>query len=257
MSKEFSTKRAENKESVEESLKKNTIGLVHLDDFKLKRKQIEEQAARDAAGTSSHAARPKKKSKTKKSSSKLSFADGDVEDGDDIHHGDDIRHGNLNIKKLSKNPQVDTSFLPDRDRDISETSQREILRIEFLEKQEQIKSEELTIHFAFFDGTSHPSSLTCNKGDTFTRFLDKSRQNFTQLRSNHVDNLMLIKNDLILPPHYSFYDFQVNQTRSKQGELFNFTDADSPTKVVQRTWYHNNKHIFPASKWEQFEKPSS
>lgn len=65
--------------------------------------------------------------------------------------------------------------------------------------------------------------------------------------------LKIKQHDLILPTHYSFYDFQVNQTRSKQGELFDFADADSPVKVVERSWYHNNKHIFPASKWEQFE----
>lgn len=190
MSKEFSSKKSENKESVEESLKKNTIGLVHLDEFKLKRKQIEEQAARDAAGTSSTTARPKKKSKTKKSSSKLSFADGEVEDGDDVGDND---NDSKKMKKLSKNPQVDTSFLPDRDRDISETSQRELLRVEFLEKQEQIKSEEIIVQFAYFDGTSHASSLSCKKGDTLTQFLDKSRQKFLQLKSNHVDNLLIIK----------------------------------------------------------------
>ncbi|TIA92675.1 hypothetical protein E3P99_00528 [Wallemia hederae] len=249
MSKEFSSKKSENKESVEESLKKNTIGLVHLDEFKLKRKQIEEQAARDAAGTSSSNTRPKKKSKTKKSSAKLSFADGDIEDGDDV----DSDNMSTNKKKLSKNPQVDTSFLPDRERDLSEISQRELLRIEFLEKQEQIKSETIDVKFAYFDGTSHMSTLTCKKGDTLTHLLDKSRQKFAQLKQNHVDNLMIVKHNLILPTHYTFYDFQVNQTRSRQGELFDFADSETAAKVVERSWYHNNKHIFPASKWEQFE----
>ncbi|TIB89526.1 XAP5-domain-containing protein [Wallemia mellicola] len=248
MSKEFSIKKTENKESVEESLKKNTIGLVHLDDFKQKRKEIEEEAARNAAGTSSTTHRPKKKSKTKKTSTKLSFAgdDGDL-DGDDTK----------DTSKKLKNPQVDTSFLPDRDRDIADINERERLRKEFLRKQEDIKSEDLTIQFAYFDGTSHKSTTVCKKGENIAQCLDKTRQKFPKLKSNNVDNLMMVMHDLILPHHYTFYDFQVNQTRSKLGHFFDFTDAEKAAKVVERNWYNSNKHIFPASKWEQFDKTTT
>ena len=43
-------------------------------------------------------------------------------------------------KKLGKDPTVDTSFLPDRDREAKERRMREQLRLEWLEKQEIIKS---------------------------------------------------------------------------------------------------------------------
>jgi len=42
--------------------------------------------------------------------------------------------------KLGKNPNVDTSFLPDRDREEEERKEREHLRLEWLQKQEEIKS---------------------------------------------------------------------------------------------------------------------
>ena len=42
--------------------------------------------------------------------------------------------------KLGKNPNVDTSFLPDRDREEEERKEREQLRLEWLQKQEEIKS---------------------------------------------------------------------------------------------------------------------
>ena len=65
--------------------------------------------------------------------------------------------------------------------------------------------------------------------------------------------------------HYTFYDFIVNKARGKSGPLFNFDvhddvrlladasvekDESHAGKVVERSWYQRNKHIFPASRWE-------
>lgn len=44
-------------------------------------------------------------------------------------------------KKICKDPAVDTSFLPDRDRDRQLALQKEALKQEWLQMQEQIKSE--------------------------------------------------------------------------------------------------------------------
>jgi protein FAM50 len=69
----------------------------------------------------------------------------------------------------------------------------------------------------------------------------------------------------IYPQHYTFYDFILNKARGKSGPLFNFDvhddvrlladatrekDESHAGKVVQRSWYQRNKHIFPASRWE-------
>jgi protein FAM50 len=65
--------------------------------------------------------------------------------------------------------------------------------------------------------------------------------------------------------HYTFYDFIVNKARGKSGPLFNFDVHDDVRmladatvekneshagKVVTRSYYNRNKHIFPASRWE-------
>lgn len=73
---------------------------------------------------------------------------------------------------------------------------------------------------------------------------------------------------VILTPsfqHYTFYDFIINKARGKSGPLFNFDvhddvrlladaskekDESHAGKVVERSWYSRNKHIFPASRWE-------
>ena len=70
---------------------------------------------------------------------------------------------------------------------------------------------------------------------------------------------------MFLAQHYTFYDFIVNKARGKSGPLFNFDvhddvrlladatvekDESHAGKVVERSWYQRNKHIFPASRWE-------
>ncbi len=45
------------------------------------------------------------------------------------------------IKKITKNPEVDTSFLPDRERDQRLAEEEERKHREWLEEQERIKKE--------------------------------------------------------------------------------------------------------------------
>jgi protein FAM50 len=95
---------------------------------------------------------------------------------------------------------------------------------------------------------SHPA-LQVLKGDTVATFLEKCRLQFPELRAASVDNLMYIKvraclsssilrcallnmalvclqEDLIIPHHYTFYDFIINKSRGKSGPLFNFDVHD-------------------------------
>ena len=52
--------------------------------------------------------------------------------------------------------------------------------------------------------------------------LDSLRKEFNELKTCTVDNLMFIKEDLIIPHHYTFYDFIVTKARGKSGPLFTF-----------------------------------
>jgi protein FAM50 len=62
--------------------------------------------------------------------------------------------------KFRKNPNVDTSFLPDRDREEEERKERERLRQEWLKKQEDIKLEEIEVTYSYWDGSGHRKSVT-------------------------------------------------------------------------------------------------
>jgi protein FAM50 len=61
--------------------------------------------------------------------------------------------------KLSKNPDVDTSFLPDREREEEERKERERLRQDWLKRQEEIKQEDVEVTYSFWDGSGHRKSV--------------------------------------------------------------------------------------------------
>ncbi|KIJ69029.1 hypothetical protein HYDPIDRAFT_105590 [Hydnomerulius pinastri MD-312] len=261
-------------DSMEDNLKNSTVGLVRLEEFQQRRKELEEAKAREAARTNELKEETKKVKKRKKAKSTLSFAMDDEEDGGEGESSSrqtpEGENGEPAAKraKFRKNPNVDTSFLPDRDREEAERKERERLRKEWLRKQEELKAEEIEITYSYWDGSGHRKAVTCKKGDSVSTFLEKCRQQFPELRGIGVDNLMYIKEDLIIPAHYTFYDFIVNKARGKSGPLFNFDvhddvrlladatkekDESHAGKVVERSWYQRNKHIFPASRWEVYD----
>merc|ERR1712083_1188884 len=98
--------------------------------------------------------------------------------------------------------------------------------------------------------------------------LEELRSDFLELRSVSADQLMYVKEDLILPQTNTFYDFIVTKARGKSGPLFSFDvredirmindasvekEESHAGKVVLRSWYERNKHIFPASRWEPYD----
>lgn len=121
----------------------------------------------------------KKKKKKNQSKIKLSFAGEDEDEADPEVETEDIAEKK---PKFSKNPYVDTSFLPDRDREEVERLQREELRQNWLKKQEEIKgrmichvhllltqlttnvlivclAETIEITYSYWDGSGHRKSV--------------------------------------------------------------------------------------------------
>jgi hypothetical protein len=70
-------------------------------------------------------------------------------------------------------------------------------------QQEKIKSEEIDITYSYWDGSGHRRHVKMKKGDSIHRFLAKVlegiRKDFSELRTVNVDQLMYIKEDLIIP----------------------------------------------------------
>lgn len=290
-------------DAVEQQLKSSTIGLVTLDEMKAKQEDIVREREKKLAQKKEEKDREKlraleakqaEKDKQKQQIQALSFNLDEDEENEDAG-GDDDDSGDAEVneefetkptkrwmteesdtgslsKKIRKNPDVDTSFLPDREREESENTLREELRQQWVEQQAALKDEEITITFSYWDGSGHRRSVIMKKGHSIYQFLQKCmealRKEFTELKTVMADQLMYVKEDLILPHHYTFYDFIVTKARGKSGPLFQFGVHDDVRfiqdasvekedshagKVLLRSWYERNKHIFPASRWEPYD----
>ncbi|OCT64743.1 hypothetical protein XELAEV_18040982mg [Xenopus laevis] len=280
-------------DAVEAELKSSTVGLVTLNDMKAKQealvKEREKQLAKKEQFKDLQLKLEKQRERERKKEQKRKIAslsfnleedeecedeESEEEDEEEEYVADkeDLPKKKKKKKQLGKNPDVDTSFLPDRDREEEENRLREELRQEWECKQEKIKSEEIEITFSYWDGSGHRRTVKMKKGNSIQQFLQKAleilRKDFSELRSAGVEQLMYIKEDLIIPHHHSFYDFIVTKARGKSGPLFNFDvhedvrllsdasvekDESHAGKVVLRSWYEKNKHIFPASRWEPYD----
>ncbi|XP_053788981.1 protein FAM50A, partial [Vidua chalybeata] len=275
-------------DAVEAELKSSTVGLVTLNDMKAKQealvKEREKQLAkreqsRELQLQLERQRERQRKQEAQRKISSLSFSLGEEEEEEQEAEEEEEEEQEAEApeeppkkRKLGKNPDVDTSFLPDREREEEENRLREELRQEWEAKQEKIKNEEIEITFSYWDGSGHRRTVKMKKGNTMQQFLQKAleilRKDFSELRSAGVEQLMYIKEDLIIPHHHSFYDFIVTKARGKSGPLFNFDvhedvrllsdatvekDESHAGKVVLRSWYEKNKHIFPASRWEPFD----
>ncbi|XP_058813969.1 protein FAM50 homolog [Topomyia yanbarensis] len=277
-------------DAVEQQLKTSTIGLVTLDEMKQKQEDIVREREKKLAQKKEEKDREKlraleakqaEKDRQKRQIQALSFNPNDSED-DEIEEDEklDIRpkkwqteeRNENKIKKIRKNPDVDTSFLPDREREEMDNTLREELRQEWAMKQATLKDQEIMITFSYWDGSGHRKCVTMKKGNSIYQFLQKClemlRKEFSELKTVMADQLMYVKEDLILPHHYTFYDFIVTKARGKSGPLFNFDVKDDirmisdatvekeeshAGKVLLRSWYERNKHIFPASRWEPYD----
>lgn len=267
-------------DAIEAQLKSNTIGLVTLDEMKAKQEDIVKKREKQLAKKNAEAQLIEKQKEDRKKKEKmkianLSFIMNEDEDEDEEEEEEVIEIPKADTgkkKRLGKNPDVDTSFLPDRDREEEENKLREQLREEWATKQEKLKNEEIEITYSYWDGSGHRRQVRMRKGNSMQQFLQKCleglRKEFNDLKSVTVDQLMYVKEDLIIAQHYTFYDFIVTKARGKSGPLFNFDvhedvrlvsdasvekDESHAGKVCLRSWYERNKHIFPASRWEPYD----
>jgi len=203
-------------------------------------------------------ARRKKQAKLeKKRKSKLSFAfDDDADDTSEagttsandssakpsrsasvLETDDDPASSSSKLRKrvkLGKDPTVNTSFLPDREREERERTTNELNRQAWLKKQEEIKAESLEIQFAYFDGLSHLGSVSVKKGDPVFNLIDRAKQGFPAIRDVATEKLMFAKDDVIIPQELSLYYFQAHEVKGKHGPLFEFYDKDASPRLRKK-----------------------
>ncbi|KAK1601072.1 hypothetical protein QYE76_007419 [Lolium multiflorum] len=262
-------------EILETAFKKETVGLVTREQYVEKRVNIrtkieeeEKEKLLKLQQEEEELQMQKRKKRRVRGDPRLSFFD-EIENGSD---DDEFENQETQKKQLGKDPTVETSFLPDREREAEEQAERERLKMQWSREQELVKNEPLSITYSYWDGTGHRRAIQARKGDSIGEFLRAVQQQlapeFREVRTTSVENLLYVKEDLIIPHQHSFYELIVNKARGKSGPLFHFdvhedvrTIADATKekdeshagKVVERHWYEKNKHIFPASRWEIYD----
>ncbi|CAD7941587.1 unnamed protein product [Amoebophrya sp. A25] len=287
---------------LEEEFKAQTVGLTSIEEFREKRRNIDELI--EKAEQRKDPVQKKQIVQTVKKST-LSFADEDDEeeedskDKDEDDDEDDVDEdgfpltsnkpktkpneqkggasssmrppGNFPIRS-KKNPNVDTSFLKDELRDREMVQKREALVEEYRQREEQTKKELIDIVYSYWDGSGHRRSLSIERGASIGQFLKVARlqllEDFAVLRHIASDELLYVKEDLILPHKVTFYELIRDQVRGKSGPLFSFGVREDVTeaadirqerqethagKIVQRSWYEANKHVFPQKRWELYD----
>ncbi|XP_039058652.1 protein XAP5 CIRCADIAN TIMEKEEPER-like isoform X1 [Hibiscus syriacus] len=267
-------------EILDTAFKKETVGLVTREQYVEKRVNIrnkieeeEKEKLQKLKQEEEELQLQKRKKRKVKGNSRLSFAD-DLENGSEEEDAENKspEQKSFSLGKFGKDPTVETSFLPDSEREAEERAEREILRKQWIVEQELIKNEPLEVTYSYWDGAGHRRVIKARKGDTIGEFLRAVQQQlapeFREIRTTTVENLLYVKEDLIVPHQHSFYELIVNKARGKSGPLFHFdvhedvrTIADATIekdeshagKVVERHWYERNKHIFPASRWEIYD----
>ncbi|MCJ1381124.1 hypothetical protein MMC17_004233 [Xylographa soralifera] len=185
--------------TAEDLLKAQTVGLVHLSDFRKRRAEALEQKEREATGSSlgrftpgsrSGAATPSdgastppflpaKKKRKNPAKGKLSFS---VDDEDQTHSSQPSKATTPNPSSPDaeplgqSSPPLSSAPLPQRRLGpnttlllapkaltksalLRDAQTRETLRKEFLVLQESIKATEILIPFVFFDGTNNPGGV--------------------------------------------------------------------------------------------------
>ncbi|KAI0012431.1 XAP5, circadian clock regulator-domain-containing protein [Xylariaceae sp. FL0662B] len=126
-----------------------------------------------------------------------------------------------------------------------EAAEREALRREFLLRQEAVKATEIAIPFVFYDGTNIPGgTVRVKKGDFVWIFLDKSRKVGADLgvgeKANArrewarvgVDDLMMVRGNIIIPHHYEFLFFIMNKTVGPTGKLLFDYSTEAPKAAM-------------------------
>lgn len=269
-------------DAVEQEIKASTVGLVTIDQMKQtqerarverERKLVQHEKDVRKKEKEKLKAKEKAKEKEKKKMKALSFNPDDEEEEDEdedprsekktpVKRRSNEAEGNteevspeVKRKRFGMNPDVDTAFLPDRERDAQENMMREKLRQEWETRQRTLKDEDVEITYSYWDGSGHRKTITMKKGNTIYQFLckvlDSIRKEFPELKIVTGDQLMFVKEDLIIPQTNTFYDFIVSNARGKTGPLFNFDhyedvriqqdasiekDESHAGKVVLRSW---------------------
>ncbi|KAL9529145.1 hypothetical protein SMMN14_06982 [Sphaerulina musiva] len=158
------------------------------------------------------------------------------------------------FKKKSLRPNASVGLQPKaltKSALLREAQLKDALRKEYIQIQEAVKATEFILPFVFYNGKNAPGGkVRLKKGDFVWLFLERARKVGAELgkvgergRKDwariSVDDLMVVKGDLILTHHYDFHYFFLNKSTGYNGRLFSDSFSAEPTTATP-------KHLLPS-----------
>ena len=261
-------------------LARDTVGLVHLEQFQKIREDLEgDEKARSEQELQAELERQRKKRQAE--AARLSFADEEEAEEELV----------LPVKRgrLGADPKVKSYFEASdliAQRDAASEAQSEKDSAEAAARAEKLKNTPVRLTLSFYDGADHRFFVDFKRGDPLLEVIKKCRLEYGPLRGVLVENLMLVKENLILPGELSVFDLEEMGALKDGGRgphhstpLFSFTlqkrdqktqiepgsqvifseedmietDASRNAKLFTKSWYERNKQLIPAKYWIPFD----
>lgn len=259
-------------DDLNKKLAKDTVGLVHLNQFQKIREDIETDKNREKEEEEK-----KRKLLKKQAASRLSFEANFEEEEEDLFD-------RKRSKRLGADPTVKSYFeasdyaaATNAALDSSKARQEQ----EKLTRYEKRKAIPVRLTLSFYDGADHRFCVDFKRGDGLREVLKKCQNEYGPLRGVLLENLMFVKENLILPLEMSVFDLEELGALKDGGrgpyansDLFSFllqksthnsvveastseemieTDASRNAKICTIAWFERNKHLVPAKYWIPFD----
>ena len=118
--------------------------------------------------------------------------------------------------------------------------------MQYDQEQEARRAEPFEVPYSFWDGRPQKYAVTVRKGTTVERFLSACCDTTPELRKCSAVDLILVKDDLIIPQSATFLELIVSGARGKAGPLFSdepseLLSAGHLAKVMERRLYDRER----------------
>lgn len=277
-------------DDLNKKLAKDTVGLVHLNQFQKIREDIESEERHGNSFEREKEEQERKRKRIQQAASKLSF---DLEDEEGEGEGEGMVEVFVEKKsRLGADPTV-KSYFEASDYVAATSAALESSKDRF-EQEKRIrddkrKSTAVRLTLSFYDGADHRFCVDFKRGDLLIDVLKKCQQEYGPLKGVLLEDLMLVKENVILPTERSVFDFEEIGALKDGGrgpyhnsDLFSFilqakdqksvnndgatstaplnpdemieTDASRNAKICSKVWFERNKHLVPAKYWFSFDE---
>ena len=278
-------------EDLNKKLAKDTVGLVHLNQFQKIREDIESEDK--GSGEREKEEQERKRRKMQQAASKLSFEVDELIDEESDEPASSVTTGTGKKGRLGADPSV-ISYFEASDylaaTSAALESSKERSEQEKRQRDEKKKSSLIRLTLSFYDGADHRFCVDFKRGDRLLDVLKKCQQEYGPLKGVLLEDLMIIKENLILPTDLSVFDLEEMGALKDGGRghyhssyLFSFTpqakdqkgalnsgdptstapllnpdemietDASRNAKICSKVWFERNKNLIPAKYWYPFD----